>query len=135
MIKRNFAAALVAAGMFAIASLAQATVVDLINNDHFLVTADFAAYAGKQREVDDLFRQKPVWATKAITNTAKMGWFSADRAIREYARDLAAQTQMLAQEPDQSDAGPTTDRMAPALLRSSVLRSPRRGGVRANRKR
>jgi len=33
MIKRNFAAALVAAGMFAIASLAQATVVDLINND------------------------------------------------------------------------------------------------------
>jgi len=32
MIKRNFAAALVAAGMFAIASLAQATVVDLINN-------------------------------------------------------------------------------------------------------
>jgi len=33
MIKRNFAAALVAAGMFAAASLAQATVVDLINND------------------------------------------------------------------------------------------------------
>ena len=33
MIKRNFAAALVAAGMFAIANLAQATVVDLINND------------------------------------------------------------------------------------------------------
>jgi hypothetical protein len=33
MIKRNFTAALVAAGMFAIASLAQATVVDLINND------------------------------------------------------------------------------------------------------
>jgi hypothetical protein len=33
MIKRNFTAALVAAGMFAIASLAQATVVDLVNND------------------------------------------------------------------------------------------------------
>jgi hypothetical protein len=33
MIKRNFTAALVAAGMFAIASIAQATVVDLINND------------------------------------------------------------------------------------------------------
>ena len=61
---------------------------DLINNDHFLVTADFAAYAAKQREVDDLFQQRSVWASKAITNTAKMGWFSADRAIREYASDI-----------------------------------------------
>ena len=61
---------------------------DLVNNDHFLVTADFAAYAAKQREVDALFRQRSVWAGKAITNTAKMGWFSADRAIREYASEI-----------------------------------------------
>jgi starch phosphorylase len=61
---------------------------DLVNNDHFLVTADFAAYAAKQREVDALFRQQSVWAAKAITNTAKMGWFSADRAIREYASEI-----------------------------------------------
>lgn len=61
---------------------------DLVNHDHFLVTADFAAYAAKQREVDEFFRQKPVWAAKALTNTAKMGWFSADRAIREYASEI-----------------------------------------------
>jgi starch phosphorylase len=61
---------------------------DLINHDHFLVTADFAAYAAKQREVDALFQQKTAWAGKAITNTAKMGWFSADRAVREYASDI-----------------------------------------------
>lgn len=41
MIKRNFTAALVAAGMFAIASLAQATVVDLINNDQGTVTNQY----------------------------------------------------------------------------------------------
>jgi hypothetical protein len=41
MIKRNFAAALVAAGMFALASLAQATVVDLINNDQGTVTNQY----------------------------------------------------------------------------------------------
>jgi starch phosphorylase len=66
---------------------------DLVNNDHFMVTADFAAYAAKQREVDDLFVMKPAWATRAITNTAKMGWFSADRAIREYAADIWGATQ------------------------------------------
>jgi hypothetical protein len=41
MIKRNFAAALAAAGMFALASLAQATVVDLINNDEGTVTNQY----------------------------------------------------------------------------------------------
>jgi hypothetical protein len=41
MIKRNFTAALVAAGMFAIASLAQATVVDLINNDNGSITNQY----------------------------------------------------------------------------------------------
>jgi hypothetical protein len=41
MIKRNFTAALVAAGMFAVASLAQATVVDLVNNDQGSVTNQY----------------------------------------------------------------------------------------------
>jgi len=41
MIKRNFTAALVAAGMFAVASLAQATVVDLVNNDEGTVTNQY----------------------------------------------------------------------------------------------
>src|SRR6185436_2604386 len=46
---------------------------DLVNHDHFMVTADFAAYAAKQREVDELFTRKPAWAARALTNTAKMG--------------------------------------------------------------
>lgn len=41
MIKRNFTAALIAAGMLTIASLAQATVVDLINNDQGTVTNQY----------------------------------------------------------------------------------------------
>jgi hypothetical protein len=41
MIKRNFTAALIAAGMLAIASLAQATVVDLINNDQGTITNQY----------------------------------------------------------------------------------------------
>jgi hypothetical protein len=41
MIKRNFTAALIAAGMLTIASLAQATVVDLVNNDMGSVTNQY----------------------------------------------------------------------------------------------
>src|SRR5712691_8532502 len=41
MIKRNFTAALIAAGMLALATVAQATVVDLINNDRGTITNSY----------------------------------------------------------------------------------------------
>lgn len=65
---------------------------DLINglyeHDWFLVAGDFDAYASAQREVDVTWRNSPVWNRKAILNVARMGWFSSDRTIREYARDI-----------------------------------------------
>jgi starch phosphorylase len=61
---------------------------DLINHDYFMVTADFAAYAERQREADELFLRPEDWSRRALTNTARMGWFSADRAIREYASEI-----------------------------------------------
>jgi starch phosphorylase len=61
---------------------------DLTNSDYFMVTADFAAYEAKQREVDAAYRHTADWARRALLNTARMGWFSADRAIREYASEI-----------------------------------------------
>jgi starch phosphorylase len=61
---------------------------DLYNHDYFMVTADFAAYAEKQRAVDALYAEPAEWSRRALINTARMGWFSADRAIREYAGDI-----------------------------------------------
>jgi len=61
---------------------------DLCNHDYFMVTADFAAYSAKQRAADELFLRPDDWSRHALTNTARMGWFSADRAIREYASDI-----------------------------------------------
>jgi starch phosphorylase len=61
---------------------------DLSNSDYFMVTADFAAYEAKQREVDALYRNTGDWSHRALLNTARMGWFSADRAIREYASEI-----------------------------------------------
>jgi starch phosphorylase len=60
----------------------------LYASDWFMVAADFAAYAKAQRQVDVLWSEPSRWLEKAIRNTASMAWFSADRTIREYAREI-----------------------------------------------
>ncbi len=60
----------------------------LYHGDWFMVAADFDAYAAAQREVDGLWRRRQDWTEKTILNTVNMGWFSSDRTIREYARDI-----------------------------------------------
>ncbi|GHA79187.1 alpha-1,4 glucan phosphorylase [Formosimonas limnophila] len=60
----------------------------LWNSDHFLVAADFEAYTAAQREMDALWHDQDAWMTKAVLNTARMGWFSSDRTIREYAQEI-----------------------------------------------
>jgi starch phosphorylase len=58
------------------------------NSDHFLVAADFEAYAKAQREMDALWHNQDEWQKQAVLNTANMGWFSSDRTIREYAEEI-----------------------------------------------
>ncbi|MEI9963359.1 MAG: glycogen/starch/alpha-glucan phosphorylase [Caulobacteraceae bacterium] len=60
----------------------------LLDHDHFMVLPDFDAYAKKQREVGDKFLDKKAWRRSAMLNVAHVGWFSSDRAIREYAEDI-----------------------------------------------
>ncbi|WP_047457051.1 glycogen/starch/alpha-glucan phosphorylase [Rhizobium rhizogenes] len=57
-------------------------------HDWFMVAADFDAYAAAQREVDALWAKPSEWYTKTINNTARMGWFSSDRTIRQYAKEI-----------------------------------------------
>jgi starch phosphorylase len=61
---------------------------DLLGRDHFMVAADFAAYFETQRIVDRAFPQRGEWLRKSVLNTARVGWFSSDRTIRGYARDI-----------------------------------------------
>ncbi|QJE73010.1 glycogen/starch/alpha-glucan phosphorylase [Aerophototrophica crusticola] len=63
-------------------------VESLYNSDHFLVTADFEDYCNVHAEAVELYRDTEEWTRKAILNTANMGWFSSDRTILEYARDI-----------------------------------------------
>jgi starch phosphorylase len=60
----------------------------LYDGDWFMVAADFDSYAATQRRVDDLWRDPAQWRAMAIRNTANVGWFSSDRTISEYARDI-----------------------------------------------
>jgi starch phosphorylase len=63
--------------------------VDMLrHHDHFLVTSDFDAYVAAQRAIDTRWRDRKSWWRSAILNTARTGWFSSDRTIREYADEI-----------------------------------------------
>jgi glycogen phosphorylase len=64
-------------------------IADVLNyNDHYLLTADYAQYAAAQEKVDQLYRNQDEWNRKAILNVARMGKFSSDRTVAEYAKEI-----------------------------------------------
>jgi glycogen phosphorylase len=60
----------------------------LCDYDRFMVAADFEAYWNAQRRVDAWWRTPRDWWRASILNTARMAWFSSDRAVRDYAREI-----------------------------------------------
>ena len=60
----------------------------LDGGDPFKALADFEAYCDCQERVDEAFRDKERWARMAILNTARVGKFSSDRTISEYAKEI-----------------------------------------------
>ncbi len=60
----------------------------LDGGDPFFVLADFRAYCDTQQLCERLYQQPRVWTQKALFNTARLGYFSSDRTIREYMRDV-----------------------------------------------
>lgn len=60
----------------------------LMGHDYFLVTCDFDNYFETQRVVDKAFADPLNWTKMAALNTARVGWFSSDRTIAGYARDI-----------------------------------------------
>jgi glycogen phosphorylase len=60
----------------------------LVYDDRFMVCPDFDDYWATQRRVDELWQDPAHWWRAAVLNTSRMGWFSADRTIREYATEI-----------------------------------------------
>ncbi|MFW5808478.1 MAG: glycogen/starch/alpha-glucan phosphorylase [Spirochaetota bacterium] len=65
-------------------------IVDTLLNygDRYMLLADYEAYIAKQEEVAKTFTDTERWTTMAIHNVARMGKFSTDRTIREYAEEI-----------------------------------------------
>ncbi len=60
----------------------------LTTQDPYFHLADFQSYIDTQAQVGELFQQPEKWAEKAILNTARIGKFSSDRTISEYANEI-----------------------------------------------
>ena len=60
----------------------------IYDHDWFMVAADFESYFTAQRGVDDRWLNQAGWRASAIANIANVGWFSSDRTIGEYAREI-----------------------------------------------
>jgi starch phosphorylase len=60
----------------------------LLERDPFLLCADFQSYLECQRQVGQVYGNKREWTRMSIFNTARIGKFSSDRAIREYCENI-----------------------------------------------
>ena len=57
----------------------------LLDHDEYCVLADYRAYLDAQAKVEEAFLDPDAWARRAIQTVARMGYFSSDRSVREYA--------------------------------------------------
>jgi len=60
----------------------------LMEVDYYCLFADFDSYLDAQQKVSDLYADPVAWARKSILNVARIGKFSSDRSIMDYAQKI-----------------------------------------------
>ncbi|KAI0656188.1 glycogen phosphorylase [Cubamyces menziesii] len=77
----------VAAGRFGDGGVYEPLLNTIRNTDYYLLTEDFDSYIQALKLVDEAYQDRTEWIKKSIRTTAKMGKFSSDRAIQDYAQE------------------------------------------------
>ncbi len=57
-------------------------------NDYYMLLADLRSYSDAQERVDKAYRDQKKWNRMSLVNVARSGFFSSDRAVMEYARNI-----------------------------------------------
>ena len=58
------------------------------NNDCYFILKDFDSYRLAQEKIEKLYQDKDRWAQMAIVNIAQSGYFTSDRTIKDYVKDI-----------------------------------------------
>jgi starch phosphorylase len=71
-----------------VATYDKGIVDDLLHHDEYLTLADYRGYVDCQDAVARAWQERDLWTRASILNTARSGFFSADRTVRDYCRDI-----------------------------------------------
>ena len=75
--------------MFGDAGAFSALVAAIVDHgDYYLVSDDFSSYIKTQDLIDEAYRDQEEWVSKCITSVSRMGFFSSDRCMVEYADSI-----------------------------------------------
>jgi len=77
----------ISAGLFGDSGIYEPLLNTIRQGDYYLITDDFDSYMEALRMVDEAYLDRDEWIKKSIRTTAKMGKFSSDRAIQDYAQE------------------------------------------------
>ncbi|KAF8646198.1 hypothetical protein AX16_007340 [Volvariella volvacea WC 439] len=75
----------ISSGLFGDGGIYEPLLNTIRQSDYYLITDDFDSYIAALAMVDEAYTDRDEWIKKSIRTTAKMGKFSSDRAINEYA--------------------------------------------------
>lgn len=68
--------------------LFKSIVEGLLNVDYYCLLADYRSYVETQEKVSKLYKDLDKWTQKSVLNVARIGKFSSDRSIQEYAKNI-----------------------------------------------
>ena len=60
----------------------------LYRNDEYFVLADFEAYREAQKKIEEKYQNQTAWYRSCLVNIAQSGYFSSDRTINDYNKDI-----------------------------------------------